>query len=212
MDHDFWHARWEKNEIGFHLGEANPLLVAHFGRLGLAAGDRVFLPLCGKTRDIGWLLAAGVRVVGAELSPLAVAQLFDELGVTPAVSPAGALQRYAAEGLEVFVGDVFALAPDDLGPVDAIYDRAALIALPEALRARYAAHLMALGRRAPQLLVTVEYDPQALQGPPFPVLHDEVRRHYGAHYRLSLLDSRAVEGGLKGKCPATEHVWIATPA
>lgn len=212
MDHDFWHAKWAKNDIGFHLAEANPLLVAHFGQLGLAEGDRVFLPLCGKTRDIGWLLAAGVRVVGAELSPLAVAQLFEDLGVTPTVSPAGALQRHAAPGLEVFVGDFFALTSEALGPVDAIYDRAALIALPEPMRARYAAQLMALTGRAPLLLVTVDYDPRALQGPPFPVLHDEVSRHYGAHYRLALLDSRAVEGGLKGKCPATEHVWIGRPA
>jgi thiopurine S-methyltransferase len=140
MHTDFWHERWSTNQIAFHESEANPLLVAHFAALGLAKGARVFVPLCGKTLDIDWLLAQGYHVVGAELSPLAVTQLFERLGVTPQLTRVGKLERWSVPHLDLFVGDFFALTPDLLGTVDAVYDRAALIALPSDLRGRYAAH------------------------------------------------------------------------
>ena len=63
MEPDFWHQKWQSNEIGFHKAEANPLLVEHFSALGLDAGARVFVPLCGKTLDIRWLLAQGLSLI-----------------------------------------------------------------------------------------------------------------------------------------------------
>src|SRR5581483_4052631 len=101
MEHDFWRQRWETNQIAFHEGAPNALLTKHFPALGLPAGGRVFLPLCGKTRDIHWLLAQGYRVMGAELSELAVTQLFQELGVTPDVKAAGRLMRHSAKNIDV---------------------------------------------------------------------------------------------------------------
>ena len=80
MEAGFWHQKWEKGDIGFHAPEVNPSLQEHFGKLQMAAGARVFLPLCGKTRDIGWLLDEGFRVSGAELSELAIKELFKKLG------------------------------------------------------------------------------------------------------------------------------------
>src|SRR6185503_16992975 len=150
--------KWERNEIGFHNAEAHPLLVAHFGALSLPKGSRVFLPLCGKTRDIDWLLASGYRVAGAELSPIAVEQLFAELGTVPEVAEIGQLRRYSADGSDIFAGDIFALSRDVLGPVDAVYDRAALVALPKDMRGNYAAHLAEVTGRAPQLLISFDYD------------------------------------------------------
>ena len=130
MTTDFWLQRWENNDIGFHQSEANPLLVKYFSALSLAVGSRVFLLLCGKTRDIGWLLANGYRVAGAELSEMAVEQLFADLGDTPEVSEADKLLLFQAPTVDIFVGDLFQLSDEMLGPVDAIYDRAALVALP----------------------------------------------------------------------------------
>lgn len=209
MDAKFWHSKWDKNEIGFHLNEVNPLLAEYFGELRLSPGNRVFVPLCGKTRDILWLLSAGYRVAGSELSQLAVEQLFGDLELTPVITQTGALKHYAAKDIEIFVGDIFALRQGDLGPVDGTYDRAALVALPAEMRCRYVAHLPELTDQAPQMLITFEYEQRAVEGPPFSVSHDEVRRHYGHRYQLSLIASRDVPGGLKGKCPAMEHVWIA---
>jgi thiopurine S-methyltransferase len=211
MDADFWHRKWANNEIGFHEGAVNPLLVKHFSALGLEPGDRVFLPLCGKTLDIHWLLSNGYRVVGAELSQLAVEQLFDELRVEPVVSACGPTQRYSAPNLDVFVGDIFDVSRELLGPVDAIYDRAALVALPEAMRGRYAAHLMEITARAPQLLICFEYDQSLMAGPPFSLADEEVARHYRTTYELTLLDRADIPGGFKGKFPATESVWLLTP-
>ena len=159
MEHSFWHDRWATNQIGFHQPAANPLLVTHCAALALPSAGRVLLPLCGKTLDIAWLLAAGYQVVGVELSELAVQQLFAELGATPCIQVLNdALQRYETDKLTVFVGDIFALNREQLGPVDAIYDRAALVALPATLRSRYASHLTAISAGARQLLISFDYE------------------------------------------------------
>lgn len=208
MDASFWHQRWEKNEIAFHEQEANPLLVTYFKRLSLAKGSRVFVPLCGKTLDIAWLLSNGYRVAGAELSKLAIEQLFAELGVEPKISRMGEVDHWIADNLDIFVGDIFGLSGKVLGPVDAIYDRAALVALPEVMRKRYTAHLMKITDKAPQLLICYEYDQRLMEGPPFSISHEDVNDYYRDHYDLTLLASADVPGGLKGKCAAKEKVWL----
>jgi thiopurine S-methyltransferase len=217
MKHDFWHQKWQANQIGFHLPEANALLVKHFGALNLKphtadkAGARVFLPLCGKTLDIAWLLAQGYRVVGAELSAIAIDDLFASLNLTPSISKIGDITQYSAPNIEVFVGDIFKVTPAMLGHVDAVYDRAALVALPDEMRKQYSVHMLALTNRVPQLLVCFVYEQSAHDGPPFSVNADEVKQHYQADYALTLLEISKVIGGLKGVCPATEHVWLLTP-
>jgi thiopurine S-methyltransferase len=138
-------------------------------------------------------------------------QLFAELGLTPVATPAGRLERLAAEDVTVFVGAVFDLDRETLGAVDAIYDRAALVALPAPLREHYAAHLIELITAAPQLLVKFEYYQTRLPGPPFSVLEADVRALYGATYRLHRAAVRDVPGGLKAVCPAKESVWLINP-
>jgi len=208
MDARFWHQRWEKNEIAFHASEANPLLLKYFKALSLAKGRRVFLPLCGKTLDISWLLSNGYRVAGAELSQIAIEQLFKELGVEPKVTELGESYHYSEKNIDIFVGDIFDLSSERLGPVDAVYDRAALVALPEDMRPRYTAHLTKIADHARQLLICYAYDQSAMDGPPFSVNNEEVKKHYRDHYDLTLLASTDVPGGLKGKCAAKENVWL----
>ncbi len=208
MDSSFWRQRWEKGEIAWHESKANPLLVKHFNELSLAKGSRIFVPLCGKTLDISWLLSNGYRVAGAELNQIAIEQLFMELGVQPETSTVGEMEQWSAHNLDIFVGDIFALSRKMLGPVDAVYDRAALVALPEPMRKRYAAHLTEMTGKAPQLIICYEYDQSVMEGPPFSVSNDEVKRHYAANYDVTLIASTDVSGGLKGKCPAKENVWL----
>ncbi|WP_116364274.1 thiopurine S-methyltransferase [Parahaliea mediterranea] len=211
MDTEFWHHKWREGDIAFHEGAPNALLQTHLPRLGLATGSRIFLPLCGKTRDIAWLLAQGYRVAGAELSQLAIRQLFSELGLTPDVKETGALAHYRAEHIDIFVGDIFALNAQALEPVQAIYDRAALVALPADIRRRYSAHLAAITAAAPQLLVTLAYDPAQLDGPPFSIDGPEVQRQYQGIYQITELARKAVPGGLKGKAEAVEIAWHLQP-
>jgi thiopurine S-methyltransferase len=207
MQPDFWHERWQTNQIGFHLPEANPLLVKHFSALQLNTGTRVFLPLCGKTLDIGWLLAQGFSVVGAELSQIAIEDLFEQLNLTPNITQKNDITHFSATNIDIFVGDIFKLSPETLGKIDAIYDRAALVALPDEMRKAYTAHLMALTHTAPQLLICFEYDQRTHVGPPFSISADEVKQHYQTNYDLTLLASETMADGLKGKYPATEQVW-----
>lgn len=208
MDASFWKARWENNQIGFHESDANPHLVNYFSELSVPQNSRVFLPLCGKTRDISWLLSQGYRVAGAELSEIAITQLFDELGVAPTITDLGKTHLYSAENIEIFVGNIFDLPRRTLGRVDAVYDRAALVALPAEMRAQYTAHLMDMTDAAPQLMICYEYDQTIMAGPPFSVKDEEVRRHYGNRYDLTIALSANLPGGLKGKCPAQENVWL----
>lgn len=208
MDAQFWLNRWESDQIGFHKNEANPGLVNNLGKLSLAKGSRIFLPLCGKTLDFGWLLAQGYRAAGSELSESAIVQLFAELGVKPNISRRGDLKLYRAENIDIFVGDFFDLSAEDLGPVDATYDRAALIALPEDMRKRYTAHLMKITGKAPQLLLSFTYEPGIIEGPPFSVTDEEVARHYDNHYTLTLAVKKDIPNYLHEKYPVTESVWL----
>ncbi|MAP93648.1 MAG: thiopurine S-methyltransferase [Ponticaulis sp.] len=207
MEHDFWHERWENDQIAFHEGRPNVLLEHHFDALNLSSGDKIFLPLCGKTVDIHWLMAQGLEVVGAELSEIAIKQLFVDVGMTPEVTESGPFKVYSAPQLTVFVGDIFHLTADMLGPVAAVYDRAALVALPEDMRAKYSPHLVSMTNTAPQLLITFDYDQSQMPGPPFAVPETAVRALYGDAYTVDLLESVSVVGGLKKKTTATELIW-----
>lgn len=207
MEESFWVNKWQTGEIAFHEGSPNRFLASYFDTLRLPKGSRVFLPLCGKTRDIAWLLASGYRVAGAELVGTAIDQLFAELGIQPTITRQGEITHYSAKHIDIYVGDIFKLGANELGPVDALYDRAALVALPKATRARYTKHLRALTHTAPQLLITYEYDQTRMDGPPFSVSSTEVAQHYGERYEIKLLTSAEVPGGMKGRCPSTESVW-----
>ncbi|PYD75261.1 thiopurine S-methyltransferase [Novacetimonas pomaceti] len=211
MNGAFWHAKWQRNEIGFHERQPNAFLIRHFPAMHLAAGSRIFLPLCGKSLDIHWLLARGYKVCGIELSDIAVRQLFAELDLVPRITATGRLRRFEAKGLCIFVGDFFDLSRQELGHVDGVYDRAALIALPAPVRQRYATHLISITDAAPQLLICLDYDQACRAGPPFSVNEAEVRRHYEDRFELTCLERQDVPGGLKGACPAMEIVWKLEP-
>ncbi|WP_334039312.1 thiopurine S-methyltransferase [Alteromonas macleodii] len=215
MEHSFWHSKWQKNEIGFHEPEGNALLVKYASFLfsddsPSTSLKRIFVPLCGKTRDIGWLLSKGCEVVGAELSEVAIIQLFEELGVEPTVTTTSNGKIYTKDGLTIYVGDIFKLTSSDLGDVTGIYDRAALVALPSPLREQYAAHLMAITQCAPQLIISFEYDQNEMAGPPFSVNEEIVNTLYSADYRIQRLERSVLEGGLKGKVDADNLVFALT--
>lgn len=211
MDANFWHQKWANKDIGFHQSHAHPLLVNYFSKLNLPKNARVFLPLCGKTLDIHWLLAQGYQVAGAELSQLAVEELFAELDVRPQIKLLGAITIYSGPNLDIFVGDIFKLTAAQLGAVEAIYDRAALVALPESMRTNYAKHLVKLTHSAAQLLITFEYDQTLLDGPPFSVTGEQVQQLYSNSYHIQLLENQQMESPFKGKVEANELVWLLGP-
>ena len=130
MQKDFWHRRWAKDEIGFHLNKVNPLLKKHWGKLNTSEGDSVFVPLCGKSIDLLWLAQQGLNVVGAELSQKAVEDFFLEQGLQATITEHEHFAEYRYENIRILCGDLFQLTPEDTGECQFIYDRACLIAFP----------------------------------------------------------------------------------
>lgn len=188
MEPSFWHERWERAEIGFHQQTINVHLQQFWNRLELGAGQRVFVPLCGKSHDLLWLAGEGHPVTGVEISPLAVETFFVENGLTPQRWRDGAFEVWEADEIRILLGDFFALEPRHVADCAGVYDRASLIALPSAMRQQYARHLPAiLSPNAPVLLVTLEYDQTAMAGPPFSVGEEEVRALYAPTHAVELL-------------------------
>jgi thiopurine S-methyltransferase len=188
MELSFWHERWERAEIGFHKPEINTHLQQFWSALGLQPGQRVFIPLCGKSLDLLWLAGAGHPVTGVEISPIAVEAFFQENGLQPRRTRQGAFEVWEQDEIRILLGDFFALAPYHVADCAGVYDRASLIALPPALRERYVRHLDTLlppGMRT--LLVTLEYDQSVLSGPPFAVDEAEVRRLYAGTQEIEVL-------------------------
>jgi thiopurine S-methyltransferase len=175
MDPNYWQERWEKGRIGFHRLDANPRLVEHHQVLDGVI--RVLVPLCGKTVDLEWLVVQGFDVVGIELSELAAQAFFTERGFVPERRERGRFVELSHGNVSILVGDFFAARGEELGFFDGVYDRAAMIALPEDLRSRYAAHLQTLlTPKAKLLLLTLHFD--APGGPPFSVSPEEVSAAY----------------------------------
>ncbi len=188
MNTEFWLERWHRREIGFHLDEINTHLQEHWPRLGLQPGTRVFVPLCGKTLDLIWLVSQGFQVFGVELSEIAVQAFFEEHELTPEISEMPPFRRYQVGELTVLCGDYFALEPHHTEDVGAIFDRASLIALPPDMRGSYAAQLKRLfARPRDTLLITLNYDQTKMSGPPFAVGTGEVARLFGGTHRIEEL-------------------------
>ena len=193
MNSDFWQSRWDEGRIGFHQEEINPYLQRYWHKLGVAPQSTVFVPLCGKSRDMLWLYNLGHKVIGVEIVPRAVEAFFDENNMVVTRRQQGSFVLWESEGINIYQGDFFAITADELADVGAVYDRASLIALPPALRERYAAHLRAVlpGKRD-ILLVTMDYPQEEMDGPPFAVTEQEVAALYQDHFNIELLCSEDI--------------------
>ena len=168
MQKEFWLERWEKAQIGFHDNAVNTHLNKFWGALRLPPGQQVFVPLCGKSVDMRWLQEQGCSVLGVELSDIAARDFFKENAYQVQLETLPAFQKYSAQDISILAGDFFDLTPQELGNVAAVYDRAAMVALPADMRARYVRHLRHILPSGTQiLLVTFDYPQQEMAGPPF---------------------------------------------
>lgn len=193
MEAAFWHQRWADNQIGFHQSAPTPLMQKHWPSLAMPEGACVFVPLCGKSLDMAWLAAQGHRVLGVELSRTAVEQFFAEHGLTPAIEESRYGSHYRAGSIEIIVGDAFGLDADALRDCAAVFDRAAIIALPPELRIRYAAELYGrLPSACRGLLITLEYPQDERAGPPFSVPEGEMHALFGREWNIDRIDRRPI--------------------
>ena len=212
MEHQFWHERWAKKEIGFHEGTVNQYLHDHWPELAGNGTGAVLVPLCGKAHDMWWLHDRGHAVIGVELSDVACKDFFEEGQEKAKVHPGEPFTKFAHDDLQLWCGDFFQLVPEDLKHARLVYDRAALIALPPHMRQDYVDHLTAVipdGTRI--LLITLDYDTD-IKGPPFNVSNEEVLKLYSADYEIEhiLTNTLAKDHPFtkrKGLAGATESVF-----
>lgn len=193
MEREFWIDRWQSDRIGFHRSDASSLLIKHWSALGLEAGTRVLVPLAGKSLDMVWLAERGHRVLGVELSPKAVAQFLAEHELMALERDSAQGRRYVTNDIEIICGDVFDLDQASVSDCNAVYDRAALIALPAEMRRHYANMLTRiLPTDCSMLLITLDYPQAEMSGPPFAVDEQEVRALYGADWQIEKLESHDI--------------------
>jgi len=197
MDIDFWLDRWNQGKTEFHQEHINPYLGYYYGEMGpppdRRAQLRVFVPLCGKSKDLWWLQQNGYECIGVEYSELAVEQFFTEHQLDYSKHEQGDLVSYKTDRLEILTGDFFSLQTDDIGDITDIFDRASLIALPREMRGRYVDKITGLqspGTRT--LLITMAYPESEMDGPPFSVTDDEIDELYGDRYKIDKLAAKNI--------------------
>ena len=212
-----WLQRWQDQNIGWHHVEFNPHLLNHWHSLLMPQGSLVLAPLCGKSRDMVWLAEQGYRIRGVELSPLAVQTFFEEHDLSPAVTREGAFQRWRAGPYDLLCGDIFDLPELDCSDIDAVYDRASLVALNPEQRSRYAKMLNGLlDQRSKMLLVAMDYPQEEMSGPPYSVQEKEVRQLFESRFKVQLLHTLDIlkdteRYGEKGVSRMQELVYLLKP-
>lgn len=217
MNPDFWHARWRQGQIGWHEAEVNVQLSEYWPRLGVGPGARVFVPLCGKSLDLLWLASEGHRVLGVEISPLAVDAFFAENALSPEVTDRPPFRRFREGEVEILCGDFFDLAATWVADITGVFDRGSLIAFPPGMRPRYAEHLLRLiGSDARILLITLEYDQAEMSGPPFSVLESEVRDLFRGRFDIDPVERKDVLAEharfqQRGLTALVEQVYLLRP-
>lgn len=192
MDSSFWHKCWERNTLGFHQSDVHPLLVKYFKQQLLPSDQHVFVPLCGKTLDMAYL-AQFMKVTGNELSAIACRDFFLENKIAFSQQTFGDFERFACQQLSLLQGDFFKLYASTIDPIDWIYDRAALIALPTEMQQAYVQHLKTFFTPNTRLfLVTLEFPKDQLAGPPFSIDSADVKRLFSG-YKINCLATNEIK-------------------
>ena len=203
MHKDFWLSKWNKLEIGFHLNEVNPVLLEHGEKLELSATDYVFVPLCGKSKDMLYL-SEHSNVIGVELSEKAIKQFFEENNISFQVNEYEEFKCFDAKNIKIYQGDLFNLPQDVKSMINKVYDRASLVALPLDMRMRYYELMNSLDV-SKYLLTTLEYDQSLFKGPPFRISEEEV--HSSLNFQFIKKVRSQEDNGFS--MPVIENTYIA---
>lgn len=215
MDLEFWQARWEKNQIGFHNLDVLDHLSRYWQQVAQGRQNlNVFVPLCGKSLDMLWLSEQQCHVTGVEVSPIAVQDFFTENQLNAEVQMLDHFKLWHHHQIKLLCGDFFKLETAHIQALDVVYDRAALIALPPPMRVNYAAHLNRLMPVGAQMfLVTLDYPQAQMDGPPFAVSAAEVDSLYAENFSINCLNSLAILDNeprfkAQGLSSLIEHVFL----
>ena len=181
-DNALWQQCWRDHNTDFHQKTVNPHLIRFWPSLNVAG--RVLVPLCGKSLDILWLAQQGHAVLGVELSPVAVRAFFRENHMQPVRKRIGQFTLWKHGRIEILCGDVFLLGRHDIGNISAVYDRAALTALPEDLRRTYLTHLEKILPPSCKVLLLTTEEPD--EGEDTSTVAEEITTLYAPRYHIEL--------------------------
>jgi len=202
---NIWESRWQEGRIGFHIPQVNTYLRRFSAHLLKSEPENIFVPLCGKTLDLPWLANRTKKVVGVEMVSQAVEEFYAENEISYSIQPAGKLQLFQNDSIDIFQGDFFDLTQEKTGLFEAIYDRGSIVALASSERQKYVEHLLSfLAPGGRLLLITLEYDQEQMSGPPFSVADAEIEILFSQYGKLELLetcdilDERMRKKGLDG--------------
>ncbi len=208
MEQQYWMHCWDENQIGFHQNSFNRLLEKYWTSLSIPQGGSVFVPLCGKSRDMVYLTQSGYKVIGAELSELAIQSFLSENGIIADRTSAPEYVAYQSQDYALYVGDVFDIFDRCTAGISAVYDRASLVALPEPMRSRF---VVCQRRFFPPgcviFLISLEYESDTVNPPPFAIEHSEIEHHYASWCEVQHLETIAAQ--IKGM-PSSESVYRIT--
>lgn len=192
MERDDWGNRWSSGQIGFHQAKVTTSLTDFGDQVFGDLSGTVLVPLCGKTLDLVHLAEQFDSIIGVEYVEQAVQEFFAEQHTPPQVV-AGPPVSYAADPYMLYAADFFTITAEHTGHIDAVLDRASLVALDFATRRRYADHLTSLlPSGARMLLVTFDYDQSEMSGPPFAVSDQEVSDLFSGGFTIDHLRTRDV--------------------
>ncbi|MFT6159001.1 MAG: thiopurine S-methyltransferase [Myxococcota bacterium] len=210
MEPEFWQAKWDAGQIGFHSNAVHTDLHDH-GEDWLAGGPhQILVPLCGKSVDLAWLAEKGHQVIGLELAKNAVVALFADAGLTPTWSTVPGGERAQSGNLTVYSGNLFDISPSTIGPITRVWDRAAFIALHPDQRAAYVAHLRAcMAPQAKLMMNVLHYDPSVMDGPPWSVDDPIVGKYYPEATRLGSRDALDDRWKSRGHKRVEAVTWLA---
>ncbi len=193
MEISYWQSRWRNDKIGWHLDVVYPPLRKFWSQLSLKSQARILVPLCGRSQDMKWLAEQSCRVIGVEVSQKALQdfmELWDEEFTTDS---SHGFTIYQSTSIELWQGDFMKIPENKIKPVDAIYDKAAIVALPENMRNEYAKKLLNLCNTHTQILLqTFEYKQDEMNGPPFSVDEKEISRLFGDRFSITLLHEQSL--------------------
>lgn len=217
MDAEFWHEAWTREHPAFDQKRPHRWLAEHWPARDLRTDATVFVPLCGRSIDMVWLAERGHQIIGAELSAKAIEDFFAAVDIEASRTSVDGFEVYRGGPYELWCGDLFAVPASVFATVDAVYDRASMVALPPPMRARYADFFTSvLTPSARWFLVTFSYDQSEMNGPPFSVPLDEVTERLAKHFAIeTVMDESIIDAASafreRGLTAMRESLSLLTP-
>ncbi|MEL7832963.1 thiopurine S-methyltransferase [Fodinibius sp. Rm-B-1B1-1] len=218
MEISYWQSRWRKDNTGWHMDMVYPPLPKLWKRLNIKSESRILVPLCGKSLDLHWLAEHSQKVIGVDVSHKALHTVMEKYPETFSQTSSHNFTVYKSSSLELWEGDFMKLPTKEITPIDLVYDKASIIALPPKMRPQYAQKILDLcGNTTRILLQTFEYIQEEMNGPPFSVDEKELQKLFGHNFRLQLMHEQSKleelepfqQRGLSSYL--TEQVFYLTP-